>query len=107
MRLPEKSHFIKDGVDIADINQGHLANCWFLAALSSLAQKLPKDCPLKVKQVAIDRATQREANSTDEAKAAGVYRFKQGINRYNFYLVQYEKPLYIESQGKRKSTEGF
>ena len=49
-------------------------DCWFLSALSSLAQSLPEDCPLKVKQTAVERVIQREANSTEEAKNAGVYR---------------------------------
>jgi len=76
MRVPDDGHFINDGLDATDIAQGGLGDCWFLSALSSLAQPLPDDCPLKVKQVAVERVIQRETNSTDEAKAAGVYRFK-------------------------------
>ena len=41
-------------------------------------------CPFKVKQVTVERVIQRETNSTEEAKAAGVYRFKQGINKFYF-----------------------
>ena len=52
----------------------NIGDCWFLSALSSLAQSLPEDCPLKVKQTAVERVIQREANSTEEAKNAGVYR---------------------------------
>ena len=83
MRLPKDSHFITDGLEAADVVQGHVADCWFMAALSSLAQKLPKDSPLRVKQVAVERAIQRDANSTEMAKAAGVYRFKQGLKISN------------------------
>ena len=82
MRLPENAHYINDGLDAADIVQGNVADCWFMAALSSLAQKLPNDSPLRVKQTAIERVIQRDANSTETAKAAGVYRFKQGINKF-------------------------
>ena len=90
MRLPKDSHFITDGLEAADVVQGHVADCWFMAALSSLAQKLPKDSPLRVKQVAVERVIQRDANSTEMAKAAGVYRFKQGIKNFDFISILFD-----------------
>lgn len=53
-----------------------MGDCWFLSALSSLAQPLPEDSPLKIKEVAINRVLQTEHNKTDEARSTGCYRFK-------------------------------
>lgn len=69
-------HFINEGLDAGDIAQGGLGDCWFLSALSSLAQPLPEESPLKIKEVAINRVIQTEFNCSDEAKDRGIYRFK-------------------------------
>ena len=44
--------------------------------MSSLAQPMPEESPLKIKEVAINRVIQTEVNTTDEAKQTGCYRFK-------------------------------
>lgn len=56
--------------------KGGLADCWFLSALSSLAQPLPANNPLKIKKVALNQVLQTKHNSTDETKLTGLYRFR-------------------------------
>ncbi len=53
-----------------------MGDCWFLSALSSLAQPLPDESPLKIKEVAINRVIQTDYNKSEEAQSTGLYRFK-------------------------------
>ena len=41
-----------------------------------MAQPLPEDSPLKIKEVAVNRVLQTDHNKTEEAKTTGLYRFK-------------------------------
>ena len=81
--MPTDAHFINDGLAAADINQAGFGSCWFLAALSSLAQKLPQHSSLRLKEVAVQRVIQKEFNLSEQARQAGVFRFKVSFRFIN------------------------
>ena len=64
--------FISDGLDMGDIKQGQLGDCWFLSGLACLV----RNHATERRQAATKRIIQPGCNRTKLAAAAGIYRFK-------------------------------
>lgn len=76
MRIPKDAFFIRNKFNSDDIVQGILGDCWFLSALSSLAQTLNSNSKTIVKRNLLERVIQQEENLNHSKSTAGIYRFQ-------------------------------